>query len=273
MSIVSGIQAPELASLQRAFQACLLGQSDSLLALLADGPNVDRRTRVDVYREGYALRLVEALEADFPGLLAIAGRQAFDTLARAYIAAHPSRHASVRWFGRHLGAYLAANPPWSASPALAEMAHFEWALGEAWDAPDAPSVPVSALLALPVDAWETLSFAAISSLRTLTLRFDVPQAWQQRGQAEPRGLEVMAASRPVAWVVWRDDAKVQYRALESDEADVLCGLIAGESFPQLCERLTAFGDEAETVARAAGLLRAWVEAGMVGSFAYRSADP
>ena len=273
MSMDTAIRAPELARLQRAFQACLLGQGDFLQALVADGPNADRRTRIDVYREGYALRLVEALEADFPGLLVIAGRQAFDALARAYIATHPSRHASVRWFGRHLGAFLAANPPWNASPALAEMAHFEWALGEAWDAPDAPPVPVSALLALPVDAWETLSFAAISSLRTLTFRFDVPQTWQRREETESQGFEVAASGGPVAWVVWRDDAKVQYRALERDEADVLRGLIAGENFPQLCERLTALSDDAETVTRAAGLLRAWVEAGMVGSFAYRSADP
>jgi hypothetical protein len=273
MSPVSEIREPGLAGLQRAFQACVLGQGDALQALVADGPNADRRTRIDVYREGYALRLAEALETDFPGLVAVAGRRAFDALARAYIAAHPSRHASLRWFGRHLGTFLASHAPWKVSPALAEMAHFEWAMGEAWDAPDTTPVTAAALLALPVDAWETLSFAAISSLHLLTLWFDVPQAWQRREQAGPQGLDVVATSSgPATWVVWRDDSKIQYRALEGDEADVLRGLIAGESFPQLCEHLVASGDEGAAAARAAGLLRAWVEAGMVGSFTYRSTD-
>jgi hypothetical protein len=271
MSTVAEIGVPGLAGLQRAFQAFLLGRGGSLEALIADGPNADHLKRIDIYREGYALRLVEALEADFPGLVAIAGRQTFAVLARAYVAAHPSRHASLRWFGRHLGAFLASDPPWSASPALAEMAHFEWALGEAWDAPDGPPVPASALMALPVDAWETLSFAATSSLLTLTLSFGVPRAWQRREQAGPHDVEASSCG-PVAWVVWRDDAKIQFRTLEVDEADLLQGLIAGESFPQLCRRLTALDDEAAAVARAAGLLRGWVEAGLIGSFTYRSAE-
>ena len=38
------------------------------------------------------------------------------------------------------------------------MARFEWALGEAFDSPDVAPVKAEALMALPPEAWETLSF-------------------------------------------------------------------------------------------------------------------
>src|SRR5205814_9105634 len=91
-----------LADLQRAFQDYLLASSESFAAAVRDTKKADRTTLLDVYRDGYALRLVEVLTNDYPGLMAMAGPADFDHLARAYIAAHPSRYASVRWFGQHL---------------------------------------------------------------------------------------------------------------------------------------------------------------------------
>ena len=37
----------------------------------------------------------------------------FDHMARAYIAAHPSRHPSVRWYGKDVADFLAATPPYN----------------------------------------------------------------------------------------------------------------------------------------------------------------
>ena len=272
MTTATGYGAADLAALQRAFHDHMLGESDSLLALIGDGPRADRRTLAAVYRNGYALRLVEALENDFPGLVAVAGRETFDELARAYIVVHPSRHASLRWFGCELATFLASTAPWRDQPVLAEMAGFEWALGAAWDAPDAQPVQAAALFDIPPDAWETLSFVPVPSLRRVNMCLDVPQAWQRRAASSPEGMPVVAAATgPVTWLVWRDDVDVQYRALDRDEAALLDGLIAGDRFPDLCARLPTDGDETQAVTRAAGLLRVWVEAGLVGSFRYEGA--
>jgi hypothetical protein len=43
-------------------------------------------------------------------------------------------------------------------------------------------------------------------------------------------------------------------------------LIVGKSFPEICEAALAFTDEDQAPARAAGLLRAWVEEGMIAGF-------
>ena len=119
-------------------------------------------------------------------------------MARAYIAAHPSRHPSVRWFGEDLADFLGRTPPYSRTPAAAEMARFEWALGEAFDSPDVAPVTAEALMALPPEAWETLSFTALPSLRRLALRLR-----GAAGLAAPRGSRARQsrgrAPRPSRW--------------------------------------------------------------------------
>src|SRR5207245_2736166 len=53
-----------LTDLQRAFQDYLLASSDSFAAAVRDTRKADRTTLLDVYRDGYALRLIEVLTND-----------------------------------------------------------------------------------------------------------------------------------------------------------------------------------------------------------------
>jgi hypothetical protein len=260
--------AGSLADLQRAFQDYMLAISDGFQSAVRDTSKADRATLLDVYRDGYALRLIEALTTDYPGVLAMAGPADFDQMARAYIAAHPSRHPSVRWYGRDLGDFLANTAPYHRTPAAAEMARFEWALGEAFDAPDATPVAAEALMALPQDAWETLSFATLPSLRRITLAFETPQAWQRHHEVEPGDLEVDRAPEPLVWALWRPDLVSNFRSLAHDEAVMLDALIQGRPFPELCEALAPFTGEDQAPARSASLLRAMVEGGMIADFRY-----
>jgi putative DNA-binding protein len=258
--------AGSLADLQRAFQDYLLASSDTFQAAVRDTRKADRVTLLDVYRDGYALRLIEVLTSDYPGLMAMAGPDDFDHMARAYIAAHPSRHPSVRWYGRGVADFLANTPPYNGTPHAAEMARFEWALGEAFDSPDVAPITADDLIALAPEAWETLSFTTLPSLKRLTLAFDVPQAWQRRDEVEPGNLEVERAAGPVAWAIWRPEFVSNFRSLDADEAAMLDALSEGRPFPQLCEAVAPFTGEEQAPARAAGLLRAMVEGGMIAGF-------
>ncbi|CAN5736094.1 DNA-binding domain-containing protein [soil metagenome] len=260
--------AGSLADLQRAFQDYLLADSDAFRDAVRDGKKADRVTLLDVYRDGYALRLIEALTADYPGLMAMAGPADFDRMARAYIAAHPSRHPSVRWYGRGVADFLAGTPPYSRSPAAAEMARFEWALGETFDSPDVAPITADALMALPPEAWETLSFTTLPSLRRLLLAFEAPQAWQRREEVETGMLEVERASEPLVWAIWRPELLSNYRSLDGDEAAMLEALVEGKTFPELCEAVAAFTGDDQAPARTASLLRAMVEGGMIAGFSY-----
>lgn len=268
MSSNAGSNVGSLGDLQRAFQDYLLASSDSFQSAVRDTSKADRITLLDVYRDGYALRLIEALTTDYPGVMAMAGPADFDHMARAYIAAHPSRHPSVRWYGRDLADFLAATEPYSRTPAAAEMARFEWALGEAFDSPDMTPITADILMALPQEAWGTLSFTTLPSLRRLTLAFEAPQAWQRREEVEPGDLLVERAPEPLVWAIWRPDLVSNFRSLDVDEAAMLDALVEGRPFPELCEVVAPFTGEEQAPARAAGLLRAMVEGGVIADFRY-----
>ncbi len=148
------------------------------------------------------------------------------------------------------------------------MARFEWLLGEAFDAPDHGPVTAAQLMALPPEAWETLCFTALPSLRRSVLAFEVAQAWQRREEVEAGNLEVPAAAAPTPWMIWRPERVSSFRSLEADEAAMLDAMVEGRPFPELCEAIATHVGEDQAAARAAGLLRAWVEEGLIGSYTH-----
>ncbi len=260
--------ASPLGDLQGAFQDYLVLASAAISGAARETRKADRLTLLGVYRDAYSWRLIEVLTTDYPGLMAMCGPADFDHMARAYIAAHPSRYRSVRWFGQHLADFLAATAPYNNSLAATEMARFEWALGEAFDAPDAQPVAAADVMALPAETWETLAFTPLPSLHRLSLSFEVPQAWQTREEVEPGDLEVAAATGPVSWVIWRPERATHFRSMEPDEAAMIEAMVAGRTFPEMCEALLPHVGASQAATRAASVLRGWVEEGMVATFAY-----
>ena len=246
--------------LQRAFSAYLLTGAEEIRDEIRPSARADLGVLLDVYRNAYSARLVEVLANDFSGLKALVGEAEFEWLARAYITAHPSRGFSVRTVGERLAEFLAGTDPWARRPALADMAAFEWALAGAFDAGDAEPVRIEDLAAVPPVAWAGLIFAFHPSVRLLGLATDAPDAWKARNEGrrpEP------PAPRAADWLVWRQGLEVKFRPLEPDESAALSGAMAGEDFSSICERLADHGPDDQAAFRAAGLIRVWIEAGLI----------
>jgi hypothetical protein len=151
------------------------------------------------------------------------------------------------------------------------MARFEWALGEAFDAADAEPLSFEQLAAAPAEAWQTLRLSYVPSLRRLALTHQAPQAFQRRDSATAGELDVPAEEAAVEWLIWRPaaEADAQFRSMAHDEAVALDAMRAGADFPRMCAILAGHVGSAEAAAeRAAGLLRAWLDAGIVDDAAW-----
>ena len=74
--------ALDLARLQREFHDYMLHRDPAVLQHVVGTGAADAATRMDVYADGYSLRLLEALEEDYPGLKAIAGSRVNHLLGR-----------------------------------------------------------------------------------------------------------------------------------------------------------------------------------------------
>ena len=243
------------------FQAHVL-TGDRAIEVEIDGPSAPfRDVRLGIYRDAYRLRLIEILSGDYKALRHYLGEERFEALARAYLAAHPSTFRNVRWFGGRLPEFLRGTSPFATQPVLAELAQFEWTLGLAFDAPDAPSVAFEEVAALPPQAWPELRFSAHPALQVIELRTNAVAIWKDIDEED--SFEVVLSDAPVSWAIWRKQFSPFFRSLEADEAWALSALRDGAAFGAICEGLCAWTEEAQAAARAAGLLRGWIAEGWI----------
>lgn len=251
----------QLSEWQSDLQDSILGRRDCMRAPLK-GLHVPRDVRLDVYSQAYLLRLAEALRSNYPAIHLLLGDEDFATLAQDYVAAHPSEHASIRWFGNHLGEYLGTQAPYDEMPIFAELAAFEWALRHTIDAADADVLTLDGLMAIDPAGWGGLRFGVHPSLSLHAFAWNVPQVWQAltTGQAPPAPSE-----QAMRWLVWRQaDISSAWRSASAAEVWALLAVQAGQNFAELCEGLLVYESELGDVPRAAsGFLRGWIEQGLI----------
>lgn len=251
-----------LRRLQEDFQSYLLAGDTAIGARVVEAPPAAAAERLAVYGYAYRARLVEALGKDFPALKVLLGDEAFQSMGEAYLAAHPSRYRSLRWFGRELAGFLRAADPYRGRPALAEMAAFEWAQGEVFDGPDVPLVTVAAMAAIPAARWAAVRLSFQPALRRLELQWNVPLLLQAVQKQQPLP-EPQRNARPATWLLWRRDLLIYWRSLPADERLGLDLCQRGGSFGALCEFLSGRLTQAAAPGRAASLLKQWIVDGLV----------
>ncbi len=247
-----------LADFQRSLAAHIRHGAAVPPGLVADGPALPVARRLAVYHDAYRLRLTDALGEDFPLLRALLGEAGFRRLALRYLAACPSRSHTLRDLGRGLAGFLARRP------ALRTTAAFEWALLDAFDAADAPTLTATDLAAVAPQRFARLRFALAPGVQVLRLRRNVPQAWSAWHAGAAAALPARLPA-PVDCLVWRREQRVYFRTLPADEAAALAALRRGRSFGALCGALARTGDADTAPARAAQLLATWLDEGLLAA--------
>ena len=251
-----------LGRIQHDFQEYLLRATAGVVDHVAGTDRVPLPTRLRIYSDAYYSRLTEALEANFPALAELLGERDFSRLAAEYIATHDSRFASIRYYGDELAQFLATEPRYRPVPLLADLARWEWTMAAVFDAADADPVDARAVSARPPAEWATMRLAFHPSVHVLEFAWNAPQIWKAINDGSTR--PAAAASRePVSWLLWRHNLKEYFRSLDAPEEDALATALSGETFGDVCAVMCAHFREDEAPAEAAGLLRGWIESGMV----------
>jgi hypothetical protein len=254
---------PLLRELQERLQSYILQGDTHIENQIVTTGRLTARLRLDIYAAAYRLRLLEALEADFPALYALIAKEEFSKLGEGYIQAYPSHSFSLRHFGGHLRAFLASTPPYCHKPWLAEMAAFEWALGEAFDAADSPTtLTIADISAVPPVCWAEMRLCLQPSVQRLDLHWNVPLLWKTIDRQGTPGTPV-ESKIPIPWVLWRQELKNYFRSIKEDEAWAVDAAKVGKTFGAICEGLCRWHQDTEVARQAASLLRKWVTEGWV----------
>ncbi len=262
-----------LPDIQEAFQRFLLKGDAGIGSHVVGTERFPVETRLGIYGGGYRSRLIEALESTFPVLAHLLGEADFHVLASRYVSTHESTFFSIRYYGDDMAGFLAAEAEYAKAPLLGELAEWEWAMAEAFDAADAEPIDLGAIAQIAPEDWAELRFEWSPSVRLVRLEWNVPEIWKAVTETSQDSAEVREAGDagkpeprldPASWLIWRRDLQIYFRRLSAQETAALAGSREGQSFGELCGALCEhLGDETQSAQQAAGFLRGWIEAGLI----------
>lgn len=258
-----------LRELQEQFQTYIHQQKKGIENKIIDAPQISVKERVDIYREGYYLRLIDILEREFSALRNLLGKEQFDALCHEYIDAYPSTHFSVRTYGKNMVTFLSNRP--NTDPLHVELAKFEWPFGKVIDAPDGPQLTVDDMAALPAEAWGNLHLEFHPSMQLVSLHFNTPEIWQALFNNNPEEFPVperVFSENAQDWLLWRFNQRSHYLAINSHHKIMVEAILSNKSFSDICEALCEYMDVEQVAQFAGGSLRDWVNSGLISRFSY-----
>lgn len=254
----------KLSEIQTTFQSAVLAGTEprraAILDSIGDGPRADRATLFDVYVDAYRLRLADFVSNDFPVLRCHLGDEAFGRLVEDYVSWAPSRQRNARWYASSLPDFMRETAPWRTSHSACDLAQFERALADAFDAPDAPALGLDALGNVRVEDWPRLAFEFHPSVRVLDLATGTDGLYQclVRG-GEPTD----AGGGEETILFWRSDDQSVYRDIGEAERLAFREAKHGKQFGDICTLLAFQNDDACVTQQVAGFLSQWFADGLV----------
>ena len=267
-----------LAELQASFQDAVLTGDRKILASIEASRRLDRTARFEIYADSYRFRLAEFLSKDYPVLRNALSDEDFGALVEAYIEAMPSPHRNARWYGQRLPEFMRATDPWRKRRRSIDLALFERALADAFDAADADVLGLDAVALVAAEDWPSLNFEfhpsvvllalADGTVATYTAASDNDYLPPSPAGAAPDG-DLAGRSPPgeESILVWRKEGQSFYRILGEDETLALNEAVIGKSFGEICSLLAFRNGGADITALAATFLAAWFRDGLVSSLA------
>lgn len=253
-----------LKQLQEQFQASILNDETSIEQYFEQPKDMSVTDRVKVYKNAYIIRLIEALEDDFPALRKLLGNESFSALCRDYFKAFPSHYFSLHDVGQHMEAFLKTYP--QSTLYYEELSRLEWALSTSLLEEDTPILSLNDLATLSEEDWPGLKFRLEPSVKILSFKTNAPIVWRQimdEGISEP---EFTESDQVTQIMVWRYDREMFFRELSDIEFHMIEGLQKNLNFADLCEFMLELLDEEQVVSNVFPILQNWINEGILLDF-------
>ncbi|MBL8693156.1 MAG: putative DNA-binding domain-containing protein [Planctomycetes bacterium] len=225
--------------------------------------------RLEIYAQMMRERFVASLERDFPATCVFLGAQQFRELALAYANTTPSRHYNLIRYGDRFARFIKGRAGEHAAPA-SDLAHFEWALSESFDAPEAPPLDVEALAKVPASRAGGHCLALAPAVRLLELNDSIIEIYRACVEGRRR---VRTRRRSTCVLVYRTGFQVQFREIDGAQMRALKAL-RGRGVPLArAVRLAALGFAGTPVARLRWLRERFAEWTSLGLLATAGRPP
>lgn len=236
----------------------LLAQETTELDDIANMPEVVAPLSSHAAQQPDEAQLLEILENDFPKTFAFMDHEDFVTCARELYETHQSEETDLMSMGYLFPKFLAEHAQLKTSPEYGELAHLEFALSSAFDAPNAQVLTKTVSSRLRADDWAALHFKSHPSVTRLSFKTNAPEIWAalQKGEL----IESKSKALIVEIIVWRANNLARFRPMSYDEAMIWDEANKGANFSQLCEMLASYWPTEKAPLKASAYIQAWIAA-------------
>jgi hypothetical protein len=203
-------------------------EPDDIARVIRPSKTLSSVERVGVYQGMYLLRMIEALENDFPAVAHLLGGEDFAELVTRYVAAHPSRSYTLNRLGDRFPEFIRASGGIRRKAFVADLARLESLVTEVFDAPESPAWPAEEIARVPEAAWPGVVLRPSAALRVAAFAFPV-NAYLQSVKDDEH--EHPSTGRRPTWIaVYRKSYEVWRLDLSKPAHDFLAALVKGRPF-------------------------------------------
>jgi hypothetical protein len=239
--------------------------------ILTGDDRLSARNRLEIYANAYFYRLLDVLKEEFPATLEVIGEANFHNLVTGYLIEYPPTEPSILYAGRNLADFLRAHPLIERWPYSADLAQLERACLDVFHELDARTLDAATMrLVLPAE-WPGLVLKTQPASRILDLDWPVHDIMRavEKGEKPPE-----PEPAPTSVLVWRQDSRAHYRALETIERRALGLARDGREFAGICEAIAEEADPREDpIALINSLVARWLREGVLTDANSKSAPP
>jgi hypothetical protein len=222
---------------------------------------VTNKTRLNIYKNAYQVRLKEVIDNDHQMLGLYLGDDLFEQMVTEYIALYPSNYTSLRHFADQLPTFLTKQYPFKDHLIISEIASFERYLLTAFDAADVELFSREALQKIPDNHWPELIFHFHPSVQLAHFNWNSVESWQALKREQS---PAPAENKQSVWLIWRNRERLtEFRSLSQEELGLIQMILAGNNFSQLCEQLLLSANEDEVAPLAFNYLITWIDQGVL----------
>lgn len=225
---------------------------------VAGNPRLAPVEQLEIYREQFWLRHTAALVEDFPGVGGILGQERWDRLVWAYLEHEAELSFTLRDLGARLPEFIERQDWIEEHELVFDMARYEWAHVEVFDAPDVPRLDPRKLAEVPADAWDAAGLVLDPALRLLRAGYPLIELRRALVAArdEPASRSPALPGRAAAlFALHRRERVIVAETLGAAEFGLLEACAAGAPLGRACEiAARAGGLELEALG---GMLEGW----------------
>ena len=231
-------------------------ESDAFVASVSENIN----ERMNIYRNGYRVRLTSLLRQAYPALLRLLGAETFLALSQDYLRAYPPRTASVFRYGHNLSEFLLANL--GENDAVVELAQLEWIVYGLSRAENEPFLTLAGWKEIVQSGEEeSFRFSLVKSASLQAYKFNSVETWQ--ALVEKKSVPESACQSSLV-LLWRNEENElvieQQLSLPGKLLKMLCN---GLTLSQCCEGLASYYESEEAAISDISLhLIAWINRGL-----------